>query len=112
MPVSNATSYVDETDHMRPQAYDGDSDVATIQDARESLRPNDGAGSNVDDDAVDIDQFNASIRQLSLLENSGHDDVHSGSVQEGQDDEQPQIITTHKGQAIRVTYTISCQTSP
>jgi len=41
--VSNATSYGDETDQMRP--YDRDSDVATTQDARESL--NDGADSNV-----------------------------------------------------------------
>jgi len=66
------------------------------QDARESL--NDGAGNNVDDDSVDINQHNASIRELSLLENSdGHDDVDSGSGQEKQDDEQPQIITTQKG---------------
>jgi len=43
-----------QIDQMRP--YDGDSDVATTQDARDSI--NEGAGSNVDDDAVDIiDQF-------------------------------------------------------
>ena len=77
VPVSNATSYVGEMDQTRP--YDGGSDVGMAQDARESL--NDGAVSNVEDDSVDIDQLNASIRELSLLE----------------DDEQPQIITTQKG---------------
>ena len=36
----------------------------------------------VDDDSVDIDQLKASIRELSLLQNSGHDDagLHSGSA--------------------------------
>jgi len=92
-PTPPACSYVGETDQMRP--YDGDSDVATAQDARDSL--NEGAGSNLADDAVDIEQLNDSVRELSLLESSDHDDADSGSVQQGQDDEQPQLITTQKG---------------
>ena len=62
MSVSNATKYVDETDQMRPY----DRDVATTQDARDSL--NDGAGSNVDDDSVDIENKQASTLSLGNSE--------------------------------------------
>ena len=91
LPISNATSYVIETDQTR--TYDGD--AAMTEGARASV--NDFAGSNVDDSAVDIDQLNASIRELSILNDSDQDDVDSGSGQERHDDEHPQIITTQKG---------------
>ena len=78
LPVNNATNYVREINQTQP--YDGDNDVAIAQDARVSL--NDGTGSNVDDDSVNIAQINAAIRKLCLLENSGDDER-----EEGQEDE-------------------------
>jgi len=93
VPISNATSYVIETDQTTP--YDGDNDAAMTEGDRASL--NDVADSNVDDNAIDFDQLNASICKLSILNDGDQDDVDSVSGQERHDDEQPQIITTQKG---------------
>jgi len=93
VPISNATSYVIATEQTRP--YNGDNDAAMTEGDRASL--NDVADSNIDDNAVDIDQLNASICKLSILNDGDQDDVDSVSGQERHDDKQPQIITTQKG---------------
>ena len=45
----------------------------------------------------DMEQMNESVRELSLLEGSGDEEIHTASAATIIDDEPPQIINTQKG---------------